>query len=152
MSPWRARFRRVVFRRTIPLVVGQNPLEVGLIVWGALAGINVLTGAAPSNALQALPDGLETLWAVLMSVAASTTLAGLIVNRFAVAASGMYLFATILLSYSVAILSASGWQRGGAIAAFLGIIGIVCLLRGWWLKEQESALLKEMARTRPKDF
>lgn len=151
MSPWRARFRRVVFRRTVPLAVAQNPLEVGLSVWAFLAVLNVITGSAPSNALQALPDPVETLWACLMGLAAVAVVVGIVINRFAVIASGMYLFATILLSYSFAILSASGWQRGGSIAAFLATIGIVCLLRGWWLKEQESALVKEMDRTRRKD-
>lgn len=151
MSPWRSRFRKKVLGRSLPLRVAQNPLEVGLSIWALLAVLNVITGSAPSNALQALPDAVETLWACLMGLAAVTMVIGLVINRFAVIATGMYLFATILMSYSFAILSASGWRRGGSIAAFLAIIGIVCLLRGWWLNEQESALFKEMDRTRRKD-
>lgn len=151
MAAWRARFRKTVFRRALPQVIGQNPLEIGLCVWGAVAAVNMASGSAPSNALQELPDGLETLWAVLMFLASVTVLFGLTINRFALIASGMYLFATTLLAFSFAILDASGWHRGGTIAAFLSIVGTVCLLRGWWHKEQESALLKEMARTRPKD-
>jgi hypothetical protein len=127
-------------------MVGEYPLEIGLVTWGFFATLNVITGAATSNALNVLPDMLVIVWAILMGLAAVTVAIGLVVNRFAVISSGMYLFATILVAYSIAIVSASGWQRGGAIAGFLGIIGIVCLLRGWWLREQEVALIKEIER------
>lgn len=151
MAPWRARVRRVVLRRTAPSLVGQYPLEIGLTVWGGYAAFNVASGDAQSNALSVLPTGLEILWAVLMSIAAITVVSGLIINRYATIASGMYLFSCTLAAFCFAVLSASGWSRGGAIAGFLGIMGIVCLLRGWWLKEQESALMKEIARTKAKD-
>lgn len=151
MATFRARLRRGVLRRALPLMVGQYPLEIGLVVWGLVAGLNMVTGSSPSNALQVLPDGLEQVWAVLMTLAAVTVTIGLGMRRFATIASGMYLFATILSAYAAAIIGASGWKRGGTVAVFLLVIGIVCLLRGWWLKEQEAALIKEIVRTRRKD-
>jgi hypothetical protein len=127
-------------------MVGEYPLEIGMVGYAVLSIINLVTNWAPSNALRALPDMLEIVWAILMGLAAVTIASGLVVNRFAVVSTGMYLFATILVAYSIAIVSASGWQRGGAIAGFLAIIGIVCFLRGWWLKEQEAALINEIER------
>lgn len=151
MAPWRARARRRIFGNQVAITVGQYPLEIGLAVWGFVAGVNLALGSAPSAALRVLPDGMEQAWAVLMTIAALTVTIGMIMRRLATMATGMYLFATILLAYAAAIISSAGWHRGGTVTALLGAFGIVSLLRGWWLKEQEAALVKEIARTRPKD-
>ncbi len=150
MAPWRAKARRRVFGSQVLLAIGQYPLEIGLAFWGVLSGIGVLTGTTPqSSALRVLPDSLEILWASLMSVAAITVLVGLVMHRLATLASGMYLFATTLVSFAVAVVSASDWNRGGVVATLLAAFGVVSLLRGWWLKEQELELIKEIARTKP---
>lgn len=146
MPNWRARARRKLLARLVPATIAQFPLEVGMIVWGFLAGLNVAFGAAPSNALRQLPDYLETTWAVLMVSAAGVTLSGLITRMRWPIASGMQAFGAILGSYGAAVMAASGWNRGGAIAGFLFIIGAVCLIRGWWLKEEEAARIKENQR------
>lgn len=152
MAPWRARARKIIFRRRFPTVVGEYPLEMGMILWGFFALTNVIVGSAPkSNALQVLPDHLEQLWGVLLGVAALTVLVGLSRKRLATVATGMYLFGSTLVAYSAAIIGAAGWQRGGAIAGFLLVIGLVCFLRGWWLKEMEAALVEAHASTQRKD-
>lgn len=151
MAPWRAKVRKAAFRSVVTLTAGQYPLEIGLVAWGFVAGLNMATGSSPSTALQVLPDGLEQLWAVLMSLAALTVAIGLFVRRLATIATGMYLFAATLMAYAMAIISAAGWHRGGTVTALLAVFGIVSLLRGWWLKEQETALVKEIARAESKD-
>lgn len=150
----RARLRKAVFRSHITLAIAQYPLEIGLAFWGFVAVTNLVAGSPPSNSLQVLPNGMEQAWAILMAVAALTVTVGLVIRRLATIATGMYVFATILLSYSAAIISSAGWRRGGTIAALLAVFGAVSLLRGWWLKEQDTALVKELKRserTRPED-
>lgn len=147
MTAWPSRMRKRVFRNSVPYAVARYPLEIGLVVWAILAAINVFSGVAPSVALEALPYSLEMLWVFLMGVSATTVSVGMLIDRLAVIASGMYLFATVLAAYSFAIIGANGATRGGAVAGFFGIMGAVCLLRGWWLREQESALIKEIDRT-----
>lgn len=148
MSPWRARARRLVFRRRLPLLIGQYALEMGLVVWSATIGVNIVTGVSPSVSLQSLPDALEFVWAALMIIAGVTVTYGIVLRRLGTIASGMYLFATTLVAFAVAVIGASTWGRSGATAGFFFAVGCVCLLRGWWLKEQEAELIKEIVRTR----
>lgn len=119
-----------------------------MIVWGFFTGVNALLGEPPSTALQTLPPYLQYIWTALMTVASVTVLLALKSRRDTLVASGMYLFATTMASYSVVILSASDWQRGGLIASFLMVIGIICFIRGWWLKEVEAAAIRELVRNR----
>lgn len=147
MPPFRVRSRNRVMRWRFPATLGEFPLEVGMCVWGVFSGLNVVTGEARSNAIQELPDWVQTLVAILMVLAAITVGIGLFVRKLAATVTrGMYLFASILISYSAAVVGASGWHRGGSIAAFLTIIGCVCFLRGWWLKEQQATLAREVER------
>jgi hypothetical protein len=151
MSPWRARARRVIFKRRVPLTIGQYALEMGLVVWSATIGVNILTGLSPSVSLQSLPDALEFVWAALMIIAGVTVSFGIWSHRLGSIASGMYLFATTLVAFAAAVIGASTWGRSGATAGFFLAVGCVCLLRGWWLKEQEAELIKEIVRTRRED-
>lgn len=151
MSPWRARARRFVLRKRLPHAIGEYGLEMGLVVWAATIVLNIATGNSPSVSLQALPDKLELVWAVMMIMAGSSVAFGIASRRLGLIASGLYLFATTLVAFSVAVIGASTWGRAGATAAFFFTVGCVCLLRGWWLKEQEAALIKEIVRTRRKD-
>lgn len=149
MSPWRAKARRFVFKRKLPHAIGEYGFEMGLVIWAATIVANILTGLSPSVSLQALPDELEFTWAVMMIIAGSSVAFGIASRRLGVIASGLYLFATTLVAFSVAVIGASSWDRAGATAGFFLTVGCVCLLRGWWLKEQEAALIKEIVRTRP---
>lgn len=150
--PWRARWRRRVFRFRFPAIIGENPLEVGLITWATFAGLNAVTSGAPSNALRSLPDPLEYTWAVLMIVAAVTVGVALWKRLDHIVASGMYLFAATLVSYSLAVLGSTGWSRGATVAVLLFILGTVCFLRGWWLKEDEARLIRHTIRKRRREF
>ncbi len=155
MTTFRARARRLrgrvrhrVLSIYVPGKVAEYPLEIGMSVWGVQSGVNAATGRPASHALSALPGSLSVIWAVLMVVASLTVLTGVFwrpVN--ATIARGMYLFAFTLISYSVAIIGASGWDRGGITALFFFIIGLVVFLRGYWLKEREAALERELARS-----
>jgi hypothetical protein len=148
MNEWRARMRRRLFKWRLPAVVGENPLELGMITWAIFAAGNALTGTAPSRSLSALPDGLEYLWAVLMTVAGVCVLAGMSGRRETLQASGMYLFACTMATYSVAIFGVSGWTRGALVGVFFVILAIVSFLRGWWLKDEEALLIRAMVRKR----
>lgn len=121
---------------------------MGLTIWAATIGFNIATGHSPSVSLQALPDQLEFVWAALMIIAGATVSVGIYGRRMGMIASGMYLFATTLVAFSAAVIGASSWSRAGLTAGFFFTVGCVCLLRGWWLKEQEAALIKEIVRTR----
>lgn len=151
MSPWRARARRFVFRKRLFLLIGEYALEAVLVLWSITVGLNVATNKSPSVSLQALPDGLETVWAVLMMIAGVTVAFGIVSQRHGTMASGMYLFATTLMAFAAAVIGASTWDRAGATASLFFLVGCASLLRGWWLKEQESALIKEIVRTRRKE-
>jgi len=142
----RARARRRILGLRIPMTIAEYPLEVGLCFWGMLAWVNIVTGTAPSNSLRSLPDQIQTVWAALMIVATLTVAFGLFLWKSAIG-RGMYLFGTILIAYAAAIFGFSGWHRGGAVGGFLLMIGIVCFLRGWWLKEQDHALRRAMQKT-----
>lgn len=147
-SRLRGRVRRRVLAVYIPGKVAEYPLEIGMSVWGVQSGVNVATGHVASHSLSVLPGSLSITWAVLMLLAALTVMTGVFwrpVN--ATIARGMYLFAFTLVSYSAAIIGASGWHRGGITALFFFIIGLVVFLRGYWLKEREAALERELARS-----
>jgi hypothetical protein len=144
---WRAQTRARLLNRTVPNLMGQYPLELGMILWGTFAFANAITGEPPSTALQKLPDELEVSWALLMGVAASVTLLGLFTRLLGFVASGMQAYGAILGAYGCAIMASAGWQKGGSIAGFLFIIGTVCFVRGWWLREEDAARAKERHRT-----
>jgi hypothetical protein len=122
-----------------------------MIAWAAYAGVNVSTGLAPSNSLRALPDGLETAWAIMMFVGAAAIVASLWKRRDAAISGCMYLFATTQAAFAVAILGAAGWHRGGAVSGFLVIIGLVCFVRGWWLKTDEARDNRLLVRSRRRE-
>jgi hypothetical protein len=143
----RARLRRRILRLRLPLTIAEYPLEVGLSIWGLFAWINTVTGTPPSNSLRSLPDGVQTLWAVLMIVATLTVAFGLSLRKSAIG-RGMYLFGTTLTAYAAAIFGLTGWHSGGATGSFLLMIGLVSFLRGWWLKEQEIQLRKALERSK----
>jgi hypothetical protein len=142
----RSRARRKLLRFQFVATVAQFPLEIGMILWGTVLGINVVLGNAPSTALSALPDPLETLWAVLMMLASLVTAIGLSTGLRLTIASGMQAFGLILCAYAAAVMAVTPWARGGTITGFLFIMGGVCLIRGWWLKEEEAALIRERER------
>lgn len=117
-----------------------------MILWGTLLAINVVAGNPPSNALRELPDPMEMSWAILMVLASLVTLIGLWTHIRSTMASGMQAFGCILGAYAAAVMAVTPWSRGGTVAGFLFIIGGVCLIRGWWLKEEEAAQIKENIR------
>jgi hypothetical protein len=84
-----------------------------MIAWAAYAGVNVSTGLAPSNSLRALPDGLETAWAIMMFVGAAAIVASLWKRRDAAISGCMYLFATTQAAFAVAILGRMAPGRRG---------------------------------------
>lgn len=127
-------------------MIAQYPLEVGMICWGLLVGLNVIVGNPPSTALRRLPDAMEAAWAILMVLSSLVTLVGLWTCLRSTIASGMQAFGCILAAYAAAVMAVTPWSRGGIVTGFLFIIGGVCLTRGWWLKEEELALIKESAR------
>lgn len=151
MAPWRARARRIVFKWKIPAVVGEHGLEMGMVLWSVTVGVNMANGAAPSASLQSLPSGLEMTWGVLMLIAGVTASYGVWFRRPSTIASGLYLFATIMVTFAFAVIGSTTWDRGGATASLLFIVGCVCFIRGLWLKEQEAVLIREINRTRHKD-
>lgn len=148
----RTRWRHRLFNWSFPAIIGENPLEVGMITWGFFTGLNALLGEPPSAALQTLPQYLQTSWAAAMAIAGITVLVALKFRRDTLVASGMYLFAATMASFSVAVISNGGWSRGGAVGSFLAIIGSVCFIRGWWLKEVEAAAIRELVRNRNKEI
>jgi lysylphosphatidylglycerol synthetase-like protein (DUF2156 family) len=148
MPHWRARWRRRLFSFPLPAIVGENPLEVGMIVWAGFTAVNLATGDAPSNSLRALPDGLELLWAAMMVLAGVTVALALWRRREMIVAGGMYLFAATLGAFAAAILGIAPWNRGGLTAGFLLIIGSVCFLRGWWLRDEEAQEIRALVRSR----
>jgi hypothetical protein len=142
----RSRARRKFLRYRIPSMIAQYSLEIGMICWGLLLGVNVIVGNPPSSALRSLPDPMETAWALLMVLSSLVTLLGLWTRLRSTIASGMQAFGCILAAYAAAVMAVTPWARGGTVTGFLFIIGGVCLIRGWWLKEEEIALIKENAR------
>jgi hypothetical protein len=145
---WRTRWRRRLFGWAFPAIIGENPLEITMTTWAIFSLTNLISGEAPSHALSVLPRGLEIGWCVAMSTAGITVGLALWKRREPLIASGLYMFATTLIAYSVAIMGASGWSRGGQAASFYLIIGIFCFLRGWWLKDDQAIEIREMVRSR----
>lgn len=127
-------------------MIAQYPLEVGMVLWGTVLGINVAIGNPPSTALRELPDSMETAWAILMVLSSVVTVVGLTTRLRSTIASGMQAFGCILAAYGAAVMAVTPWERGGTVTGFLFIMGGVCLIRGWWLKEEEAALIKEHER------
>lgn len=147
----RERWRRQLFSNRVYVIIGENPLGIAMTTWGLFTGINMATGSAPSKALSALPDGLETMWGVMMVLGAVVTSFSIAFERDVTQATGLYLFACTNITYSVAIIALSGWERGGQIGAFLMIMGIICFLRGWWLKTDAAAEIRVLVRGRRKE-
>jgi hypothetical protein len=127
--------------------IAEFPLESGMGAWGVYIALRLASGQPSSNAIASLPDWATVLWGCLMIVGSISMFAGVYVKppSTRIIGQGMYLFAGALISYSAAVVGASGWRRGGAIASFLLILGLVCCIRAWWLREQEIAFLKELA-------
>lgn len=148
MQEWRQRWRARLFRWPLPAVVGENPLEVAMISWGVYIAANLADGSAPSPSLRALPDGLEMIWSIMMFIGGISTVVTLYTRRDAAVAGCMYLFAATQAAFAVAILGAAGWQRGGVIGGFLVIIGLVCFVRGWWLKTDDAVAIRALVRAR----
>jgi hypothetical protein len=151
MKDWRTQWRKRLFGFTLSAVVGENPLEVGMIAWGAFAGLNAALGEPPSNALKALPFVLQAVWAAMMFIAGLIVAGGLKAQRDRIVASGMYLFASTMAVYALTVITTSGYAKGGAVASFLLIISVVCFIRGWWLKEVEAAQIRWIVRNRNRD-
>lgn len=147
MPTAKARFDRRLRRWILPSRIAEYALETGLSTWSLFIGVNMITGVAPSQSLDDLPAAVGIIWAILMMLAGATIATGVfIMPRSHTISRGMYLMGATLLAYSVAVVGAAHWVRGGAIAGFLFVIGSVCLLRGWWLKDRDAALEKELAR------
>ena len=148
INEWRARMRRRLFRWRLPAIIGENPLELGMVTWALFATGNALTGAAPSRSLAALPTFMQYGWAFLMALAGVVVFVGMARRRETLQASGMYLFACTMATYSVAIFGVSGWTRGALVGVFFVILAVVSFLRGWWLKDEEALLIRAMVRQR----
>lgn len=152
MPGWRSRFRQRVLRRRLPHAIAQFPLECALTLWGFTVGAKALLGSPPSVALQELPNALETLWAILMVSAAIITLVGLVTRLASFLASGIQAFGLTMASFGCAVIAIGGFQRGGAVTGLLLLIGAVCLIRGWFLKEEENARVRESERKKAEEL
>lgn len=119
-----------------------------MITWSVYVALNIVTGTAPSPSLKALPDGLETIWSIMMFVGGISTVIALYARRDAAVAGCMYLFAATQAAFAAAILGAAGWYRGGVVSGFLVIIGLVCFVRGWWLKTDDAVAIRTLVRAR----
>lgn len=120
--------------------------------WGLYIAVEVLIGQPPSNALRGLPTPvLGTLGALMFIASASVTIGIFWQKRYMTVARGMYLFSATMVAYAATVVGTAGWTSGGAVAGLLAMLGIVCLLRGWWLKDQENAVREEIERTTETD-
>jgi hypothetical protein len=143
----RARFKRRVLLMTFPRQTAEYPLEIGMVLWGLYTGLNAVLGQPPSRSIQDLPQTLSRVWAGLMIVASITVCVGVFFHgRDSTTARGLYLYSATMTAYAAAILGASGWRHGGSVAVLLLALSLVCLLRGWWLKDRETTLINEMNR------
>jgi hypothetical protein len=142
------RMRRRVLLMPVARNIAEHPLETGMIIWGLYTGFQAAIGEPSSRSLQSLPPTVARMWAVFMVVAAITVFIGVFLRGFQrTIAAGMYLFSATMVAYAATVIGTSGWQHGGSISTLLTVIAIVCMLRGWWLKDRETAVLTEMTRT-----
>lgn len=113
-----------------------------MIIWAFFVGVGAVTGGPRTDLLLTLPVYVGNLWAATMVLAGTTVVVALVRRSDLIISAAMYLFATALAAYSVAIFGASGWVQGGGTAGLLLILGGVCFLRGWWLKEDDAVLTR----------
>jgi hypothetical protein len=140
--------RRKILLMTFPRNLAEFPLESGMTAWGLYIAIEVIAGQPPSSSLRGLPPAVMMGLGVLMLIAGVSVMSGIFwKKRYRTVARGMYLFSATMVAYAATVVGTSGWSRGGAVAGLLAMLSAVCLLRGWWLKDRESALVKEMERT-----
>jgi hypothetical protein len=148
LSSKREQIRRRVLLMTVPRRLAEYPLESGMTAWGIYLALEVLFGQPPSRSLQGLPEPVLLTIGGLMLLAGLTVVTGLFFHgRSATIARGMYLFAATMVAYGSVIIGSSGWHRGGATASLVVVLGAVCLLRGWWLKDREMTIINEIVRS-----
>jgi len=131
-----------------PTTVADYPFESILSVWGFVTASNVfIFRTAASGSLRELPPILQIAWGLLMGLSALTIVFGLHRKYYDVVSAGLYLLAIVLIAYASAVIGFSGWSKGGLSAGLVFSIGVICYVRGWWLKTRDRIADKEATRT-----
>jgi hypothetical protein len=124
----------------VPFALIEHPFACLMALWGFLSGVPLVLGyAKPTSLTMLLPRGLVFAWAALLLVSAASIAWGLLRHRYSTTmARGLQLLGVICLVYAVCILGAVGWRQGIPAGPLLTAIGVLCYLRGWYLRTQAA--------------
>jgi hypothetical protein len=130
-----------------PSTMADYPFESILALWGVFSAISTFWAGPASGSLANLPEVLQMTWGGLMGLSGLTIGFGLLKHHYDTVSAGLYLLSLVLIAYACAVVGFSGWSRGGLTAGLVFSVGVICYVRGWWLKTRDRVERQEATRT-----